>query len=59
MEFSRKNRPLYIDTEALSTLALVQEGLISPVTKLMNNAKKIYIKRHTYEKYFRTLQKIL
>ena len=29
------------------------------VTKLMNNAKKIYIKRHTYEKYFRTLQKIL
>jgi len=36
MEFSRKNRPLYIDTEALSTLALVQEGLISPVTKLMN-----------------------
>jgi len=36
MEFSRKNRPLYIDTEALSTLALVQAGLISPVTKLMD-----------------------
>jgi len=36
MEYSRKNRPLYIDTEALSTLALVQAGLISPVTKLMN-----------------------
>ena len=32
----RKNKPLYIDTEALSTLALVQAGLISPVTKLMN-----------------------
>ena len=27
---------LYIDTEALSTLALVQEGLISPVENLMN-----------------------
>ncbi len=31
-----KNRSLYIDTEALSTLALVQAGLISPVDKLMN-----------------------
>lgn len=36
MEYSKKNRPIYIDTEALSTLALVQEGLISPVNKLMN-----------------------
>jgi len=39
MEYSNKNRPIYIDREALSTLALVQEGLIYPVTKLMN--KKI------------------
>jgi sulfate adenylyltransferase len=30
------HKSLYIDTEALSTLALVQEGLISPVNKLMN-----------------------
>ncbi len=29
-------KSLYIDTEALSTLALVQAGLISPVDKLMN-----------------------
>ncbi|RUM71643.1 MAG: sulfate adenylyltransferase [Sulfurovum sp.] len=29
-------KSLYIDTEALSTLALVQAGLIAPVTKLMN-----------------------
>ncbi len=29
-------RSLYIDTEALSTLALVQAGLIAPVTRLMN-----------------------
>ena len=31
-----QNKSLYIDTEALSTLALVQAGLISPVDKLMN-----------------------
>lgn len=37
MPSSRKNnKQLHIDTEALSTLALVQEGLISPVDKLMN-----------------------
>jgi len=32
----QKNKSLYIDTEALSALSLVKEGLISPVTKLMN-----------------------
>jgi len=32
----QSNKSLYIDTEALSTLALVQAGLISPVDKLMN-----------------------
>jgi len=32
----QKNKSLYIDTEALSTLSLVKEGLISPVDKLMN-----------------------
>jgi sulfate adenylyltransferase len=49
MASSRKNRELYIDAEALSTLALVQEGVISPVTKLMNrqeafevNETKVY-----------------
>ncbi len=36
MSFSKRNDTLYIDTEALSTLALVQEGLLKPVTKLMN-----------------------
>jgi len=35
MASSRKNKVLHIDAEALSTLALVQAGLISPVTKLM------------------------
>ncbi len=36
MDSSKRNKSLYIDTEALSTLALVQAKLISPVDKLMN-----------------------
>ena len=36
MVYSKRNKSLYIDTEALSTLALVKAGLISPVEKLMN-----------------------
>ena len=39
MASSRKNKSLYIDTEALSSLALVQAGLISPVNRLMNSAE--------------------
>jgi sulfate adenylyltransferase len=37
MDSSKINKTLYIDIEALSTLALVQAGLISPVTKLMDS----------------------
>ncbi|CAE10944.1 sulfate adenylyltransferase [Wolinella succinogenes] len=36
MESARKNRALYIDKEALSVLALCQEGLLAPVKGLMN-----------------------
>ncbi len=36
MDSSKRNKSLYIDTEALSTLALVQAGLLSPLHKLMN-----------------------
>jgi len=36
MTSSKRNKLLYIDTEALSTLALVQEGLLSPVMGLMS-----------------------
>lgn len=37
MKSSKRNKKsLYIDQEALATLALAQEGLLSPVTKLMN-----------------------
>jgi len=45
----QNNKSLYIDTEALSTLALVQAGLIKPIDKLMNkkeaksvDANKLY-----------------
>ena len=39
----KRNKSLYIDSEAISTLALVQEGLLSPVTSLMDKetAKKV------------------
>jgi len=43
MASSRKNNQLYLDAEALSTLALVQEGLISPVKKLMNQAEALEV----------------
>jgi sulfate adenylyltransferase len=43
MASSRKNSQLYIDAEALSTLALVQEGLIAPVTKLMNKQEALEV----------------
>ena len=43
MASSRKNRTLYIDEEALSTLALVKAGLISPVTKLMDQKTAIEV----------------
>jgi sulfate adenylyltransferase len=41
----RKNKHQYIDIDAetLSTLALVQEGLIAPVTKLMNKQEAIEV----------------
>jgi len=41
----RKNIQLYLDAEALSTLALVQEGLISPVTKLMNQEEALKVNK--------------
>lgn len=41
---------LHIDTEALSTLALVQAGLIAPVTKLMNRQESEEVNRTKYYK---------
>ena len=36
---SRKNRTIFIDKEAASALELVDDGLLHPVTKLMNEAE--------------------
>ncbi|NPA66861.1 MAG: sulfate adenylyltransferase [Epsilonproteobacteria bacterium] len=36
MTSSRKNKKIYIDQEAVSALELVSDGLLYPVTKLMN-----------------------
>ncbi|CAA6823355.1 MAG: Sulfate adenylyltransferase [uncultured Sulfurovum sp.] len=44
MASSKRNNQLYIDAEALSTMALVQEGLISPVTKLMSEKEAIALR---------------
>jgi sulfate adenylyltransferase len=45
MESSKRNNQLHIDAEALSTLALVQEGLIRPVTKLMSEKEAIEVRK--------------
>jgi sulfate adenylyltransferase len=39
MTSSRKNRTIFIDKEAASALELVDDGLLHPVTKLMNEAE--------------------
>lgn len=52
MASSRKNRSLFIDAEALSTLALVKAGLISPVEKLMDEETAIEVDRSKMYKGF-------
>jgi len=44
MVSSRKNKQLYIDAEALSTMALVQEGILAPLSKLMNEQEAIEVR---------------
>lgn len=39
MTSSRKNKTIYIDKEAASALELCKDGLLSPVTHLMNSAQ--------------------
>lgn len=46
----QKNKSLYIDTEALSTLALVKAGLITPVDKLMNQKEAEEVDRTKFYK---------
>jgi sulfate adenylyltransferase len=45
MASSKRNNQLYIDAEALSTMALVQEGLISPVNMLMSEKEAIEVRK--------------
>ena len=51
MNSSKRNpKALFIDTEALSTLALVQEGLLAPVTRLMGKEEAEEVDRtHHYK----------
>jgi len=46
----QKNKSLYIDTEALSALALVKAGLIAPVVKLMNQKEAEEVDRTKFYK---------
>ena len=39
MELVKSDKSLYIDDEAIATLAMAKEGILSPVTKLMNKAE--------------------
>jgi len=45
MESSKRNNQLHIDGEALSTLAMVQEGLISPLKTIMNEKEAIEVRK--------------
>ena len=44
MASSKRSNQLYIDAEALSTMALVQEGLITPVDTLMTEKEAIEVR---------------
>ncbi len=54
MKSSRKSNALFIDQEALTTLAMVQEGLLHPVDKLMDSqeAKEVDEKKEYKGKSF-------
>jgi len=45
MASSKRNNQLHIDAEALSTMALVQEGLITPVNTLMTEKEAIEVRK--------------
>jgi sulfate adenylyltransferase len=45
MESSKRNNQLHIDGEALSTLAMVQEGLIAPLKTIMNEEEAIEVRK--------------
>ncbi len=43
MTSSRKNKTIFIDKEAASVLELVKDGLLDPVTKLMNKEESLEV----------------
>jgi sulfate adenylyltransferase len=45
MASSKRNNQLHIDGEALSTLAMVQEGLIAPLKSIMNEKEAIEVRK--------------
>jgi sulfate adenylyltransferase len=53
MGSQKRDKALYIDKEALATLALVKEGILSPVDKLMNqNESKSVEQTSSYKGHF-------
>ena len=46
MTFSKRSKQLLIDTEALSTLAFVQEGLLAPVNGLMGKEEALEVDKN-------------
>lgn len=43
MGFQKRNKELYLDSEALATLRMCKEGILSPVDKLMNQKESIEV----------------
>ena len=54
MASQEKNKQLYIDKEAISVLNLAQEGLLYPVTELMNEAQMKAEHQAYLEEVFKT-----
>ncbi len=53
MESQRKNRELYLDSEALATLRMCKEGILSPIDKLMNEKEaKLVDKTSKYKNQY-------
>ena len=50
MESTRKNKQLFIDKEALATLALAKEGILGKVDKLMNKQEAVEVNETGYYK---------
>ncbi len=45
MELVKRDKALYIDKEALATLAMAKEGILFPVDKLMNSSESLEVEK--------------